>query len=180
MKRMRMHLSVEWKDQVKPRYYLCKRYFPKLPIERNWFGELIQEVISVDGALFIKEEQTILTEDQAMTIEIEDGNQVLRVVHFPDEEENPEISVTVAQTVEGFEFCGFDLVDDSDISAILNCGSFADGCYYVKAFDYRELNEFGLVPDYQSIMRIRRKLWEEYPEDQHVYGDIYAIWRRIK
>ena len=53
-------------DQVNPRHYLCKRFFPELPVERNWFGELIREVISVDGALFPKEEQTLFTKEQAM------------------------------------------------------------------------------------------------------------------
>lgn len=68
---------------------------------------------------------------------------------------------------------------DSWVSAILNCGSFTDGDYYSKAFDYRELNEFGLISDYQSAIRISRKLREEYPEEEHVYCDVYAIWRRI-
>lgn len=30
-------------SQVNPRHYLCKRFFPELPVERNWFGELIRE-----------------------------------------------------------------------------------------------------------------------------------------
>ena len=165
-------------SQVNPRHYLCKRFFPELPIERNWFGELIREVISVDGSLFPKEEQTLLTEEQAMAIEIEDGNQVLRVLCIPCEKENSDISDIAAQTVEGFEFCGFDLAD-SWVSAILNCGSFTEEDYYSKAFDYRELNEFGLIPVYQSAMRISRKLREEYPEEEHAYCDVYAIWRRI-
>ena len=165
-------------SQVNPRHYLCKRFFPEPPVERNWFGELIREVISVDGALFPKEEQTLLTEEQAMTIEIEDGDQVLRVLSVPGEKASSDIPAIAAQTVEGFEFCGFDLAD-SWVSAILNCGSFTDGDYYSKAFDYRELNEFGLISDYQSAIRISRKLREEYPEEEHVYCDVYAIWRRI-
>ena len=164
--------------KLNPRHYLCKRFFPELPVERNWFGELIREVISVDGALFPKEEQTLLTKEQAMTIEIEDGYQVLRVLCVPGEKDSTDIPDIATQTVEGFEFCGFDLAD-SWVSAILNCGSFTDGDYYSKAFDYRELNEFGLISDYQSAIRISRKLREEYPEEEHVYCDVYAIWRRI-
>lgn len=165
-------------SQVNPRHYLCKRFFPELPVERNWFGELIREVISVDGALFPKKEQTLLTKEQAMTIEIEDGYQVLRVLCVPGEKDSTDIPDIVTQPVEGFEFCGFDLAD-SWVSTILNCGSFTDGDYYSKAFDYRELNEFGLIPDYQSAIRISKKLREEYPEEEHVYCDVYAIWRRI-
>ena len=164
--------------KLNPRHYLCKRFFPELPVERNWFGELIREVISVDGALFPKEEQTLLTKEQAMTIEIEDGYQVLRVLCVPGEKDSTDIPDIATQTVEGFEFCGFDLAD-SWVSAILNCGSFTDGDYYSKAFDYRELNEFGLISDYKSAIRISRKLREEYPEEEHVYCDVYAIWRRI-
>ena len=165
-------------SRANPKYYLCRRYFPELPIERNWFGELIREVIAVDGALFPKEEQTVLTEEQAMTIEIEDGDQVLRVLRVPGGKESSDIPAIAAQTVEGFKFCGYDLAD-SWVSAILNCGSFVEGDYYSKAFDYRELNEFGLIPDYQSAVRISRKLREEYPGEEHVYCDVFAIWRRI-
>ena len=82
------------------------------------------------------------------------------------------------QRVEGFEFCGFDL-SDFVVSAILNCGSFTTGDYFSKAFDYRKLNKFGLIPDYKTAIEVRSKLMEEYQEDGHAYCAIFAIWRRI-
>ena len=65
---------------------------------------MIREVNSVDGALFPKEEQTILTEEQATSIEIEDGDQVLQVLRVPGEKESTDIPDIAEHTVEGFVF----------------------------------------------------------------------------
>ena len=165
-------------SQVNPQYILCKRYYPTLPNEKRWFGESITEVISVDGALFPEEEQIALSEKQAMNISIEENYQVLRVFCMLDENGILDIPDIAEQDVRGFKFCGFDL-SDFWVSAILNCGSFMKGNYLSKAFDYRELNEFGLVSDYQSAVKIRQKLMDEYPDDDHAYCAVFAIWRKI-
>lgn len=164
--------------QVNPQYCLCKRYYPTMPIEKSWFGELIKEVISVDGALFPKEEQTVLTEEQAEDIPIGEGCQVLRVFCMLDGKGNLDIPDIAEQDLKGFTFCGFDL-SDFLVSAILNCGSFTTGDYFSKAFDYRELNEFGLIPDYQTAVKIRQKLMDEYPDENHACCAVFAIWRKI-
>ena len=97
-----------------------------------------------------------------------------------DEKGSLDISHIAEQNVKGFDFCGFDLADaDCGVSAILNCGSFTLGDYFSKAFDYRELNELGLIPDYESAVKIRQKLMDEYPDDDHAYCAVFAIWRRI-
>ena len=166
------------KGQRNPQYCLCKRYFPTLPTEKEWFGELIPEVISVDHSLFPKEEETVLTEEQAKNILTKEGYQVLRVFCMLDEKGDLDVPDIARQRVEGFEFCGFDL-SDFVVSAILNCGSFTTGDYFSKAFDHRELNEFGLIPDYKTAIEVRSKLMDEYPEDEHAYCAIFAIWRRI-
>ena len=95
-----------------------------------------------------------------------------------DEKGNLDVPDVAGQRVEGFEFCGFDL-SDFVVSAILNCGSFTAGDYFSKAFDHRELNEFGLIPDHKTAMEVRSKLMDEYPDDEHAYCAIFAIWRRI-
>lgn len=161
-----------------PRYCLCQRYFPVRPKEKAWFGELITEVISVDGSFFPAKEQVALTEEQAGTVAIKAGYQVLRILRMTDEEVDLVASDAAGQEVEGFEFCGFDLADYW-VSAILNCGSFTEGDYFSKAFNYRELNQFGLVSDYEAARRIRLKLMDEYPDNEHAYCDVFAIWRKI-
>ena len=95
-----------------------------------------------------------------------------------DEKGNLDVPDIARQGVEGFEFCGFDL-SDFMVSAILNCGSFTAGDYFSRAFDYRELNKFGLIPDYQAAINVRQKLMDEYPDDEHAYCAIFAIWRKI-
>lgn len=166
------------KNQINPQYYLCKRYFLTHPNEKLWFGELIKEVVSVDSSLFPEEEQTVLTEKQARSIIIEEGIQVLRVFCMLNENGSFNSSHIAEQAVEDFDFCGFDLADRW-VSAILNCGSFTTGDYFSEAFDYRELNELGLIPDYESAVKIQQKLMDKYPDDDHAYCAIFAIWRRI-
>lgn len=167
-----------YKGQRNPQYCLCKRFFPTLPLEKEWFGEFISEVISVDHSLFPKEEETVLTEEQAEHVLVEEGDQVLRVFCMLDEKGDLNVPDIARQSVKGFEFCGFDL-SDFEVSAILNCGSFTAGDYFSKAFDYRKLNQFGLIPDYQTAINVRRKLMDEYPDDGHAYCAIFAIWRKI-
>ncbi len=166
------------KSQINPQYYLCKRYYPTYPNEKRWFGELIKEIVSVDSILFPEEEQVALSEEQAGNIIVEEESQVLRVFCMLDENGSINIPCIAEQNINGFDFCGFDLADGW-VSAILNCGSFASGDYFSKAFDYRELNELGLIPDYESAVNIRQKLMDEYPDDDHAYCAVFAIWRRI-
>ena len=41
-------------SQVNPRHYLCKRFFPELPVERNWFGDCQRWCLVVKGEEFGK------------------------------------------------------------------------------------------------------------------------------
>jgi len=165
-------------SQINPQYYLCKRYYPTHPNEKLWFGEFIKEIVSVDIALFPEEEQIVLSEEQARNIVVEEENQVLRVFCMLDEKGNIDNPYIADQKINEFDFCGFDLADGW-VSAILNCGSFASCDYFSKAFDYQELNELGLISNYESAVQIRQKLMDEYPDDEHTYCAIFAIWRRI-
>lgn len=166
------------KSQINPQFYLCRRYYPTHPNEKQWFGVFIKEIVSVDTILFPEEEQVVLSEEQARNIIVEEDRQVLRVFCMHDENGSIDPSYIAEQKIDEFDFCGFDLAD-CWVSAILNCGSFTSGDYFSMAFDYRELNELGLIPDYESAVKIRRKLMDEYPDDDHAYCAIFAIWRRI-
>lgn len=72
-----------------------------------------------------------------------------------------------------FEFCGLDLIEEyTRISALVNCGGFE------KVFLPNDLNSFGLISDYNNAKKIQEKLTEEYPDEDHAYCDLWAIWRR--
>jgi len=90
-------------------------------------------------------------------------NQVLAVV------ENP--SGTEDFDDERFEFIGYDLIDETPISALTNCGGFEN------AFRPDDLSEYGLVSDYDGALRIKLLLERNYPDEPHASCSIWKIWR---
>lgn len=73
----------------------------------------------------------------------------------------------------GFCFAGYELLDDdSGISALTNCGGFP------AAFSNEELNEVGLISDFQRAREVQCALGEYYPHEPHAQTTVYAIWRR--
>ncbi|WP_431211813.1 hypothetical protein ACQ86N_39410 [Puia sp. P3] len=60
--------------------------------------------------------------------------------------------------IENFEFIGYDLLDKYyDISALSNCGGFDE------TFRPEELNQFGLVEDFNRAMEIKGNLFVKQP-----------------
>lgn len=94
--------------------------------------------------------------------------QLLALYHEPDfecREVDPEGK---------FEFCGYDLVEDNTgISALVNCGGFEE------AFSSDDLSEVGLISSYERAREIQALLTEFYPDENHAYCDLWAIWRFI-
>jgi hypothetical protein len=73
-----------------------------------------------------------------------------------------------------FEFCGFDLLDESfAISALTNCGGFE------RAFQPGDLSEWGLLTDYAHACTVRDRLQVEYPDDPHANCRMFAIWKMM-
>jgi hypothetical protein len=74
---------------------------------------------------------------------------------------------------QGFEFCGFDLVEEATCTSALNsCGGFDD------VFSAQDLNERGLVSDLAAARDIRRRLRAAHPEEAHADCALWALWRR--
>lgn len=92
--------------------------------------------------------------------------QVLGVIQSPTADE-------LASTHDPrIEFCGFDLVEiDGGISALVNCGGFE------RSFSNQELNELGLIRDFQRAIEIQQCLAAEYPDEPHAQCDTWAIYR---
>jgi len=92
--------------------------------------------------------------------------EILAVLKEPSEE-CKDISIH-----QGFYFCGYDLVeDDTKISALTNCGGFD------KAFLPSDLSRHGLIKDFIEAKKVQLLLREKYPEDDHAYCSLWAIWK---
>lgn len=71
-----------------------------------------------------------------------------------------------------FEFLGFDLLDQEYThSALSNCGGFDE------TFLPSELNELGLISDFEKVYNIRRRLAENNPNEHRADTNVIAIWR---
>lgn len=72
-----------------------------------------------------------------------------------------------------FTFYGYDIIEvgAGTVSAISNCGGFA------QAFSNDEINEVGLISNYDTAKTIQNRLIEFYPDEPHANCDLWAIWR---
>ena len=71
-----------------------------------------------------------------------------------------------------FDFVGYELLDlDYNNSALTNCGGFDE------TFLPEELNEFGLISDFNRVREIQVRLPENNPDEFHAETNLIAIWR---
>ena len=71
-----------------------------------------------------------------------------------------------------YDFIGYDLVEkDGDISALTNCGGFDE------TFLPQELNQYGLISDYDKAKKIQIELIKNNPEEHHADCYLYEVWR---
>ena len=74
--------------------------------------------------------------------------------------------------MKDFEFIGYDLLDYAyEISALTNCGGFDE------TFLSEELNECGLISEFEKVYDIKKRLIENNPEEHHADCNVIAIWR---
>jgi hypothetical protein len=74
--------------------------------------------------------------------------------------------------MEGYEFVGYDLLDQYfSISALSNCGGFDE------TFLPHELNDKGLIGDYEKAYDIKKRLFENNPGEDHADTNVIAVWR---
>ena len=76
--------------------------------------------------------------------------------------------------LDDYEFIGYDLLDGMfGVSALTNCrSSINDGPVLPT-----EVNKYGLIDDYLAAYDIKRRVWENNPEDSHSKTNIIAVWR---
>jgi hypothetical protein len=73
---------------------------------------------------------------------------------------------------ENYDFIGYDLLDQYYCtSALSNCGGFDE------TFLPADLNNMGLISDYDKAYDIKRRLWENNQDEDHADTNVIAIWR---
>ncbi len=149
-------------------FYLCKRFMTEdYPNYSKVTGCRNLEIVSVDFSLFPCEERRKCSGDA----ELMPKEQLLAVLMLGKDD--------VLPTPEGYEFCGFDLADGEEFgvagtSILTNCPHCFDE---VSASE--NLNRYCLLDSRQEAERLQKLLPKQYPNEPHVYCNIYAIWRRI-
>lgn len=79
------------------------------------------------------------------------------------------------KTMDGFTFLGYDLLDKDYIaSALTNCGGF------YETYSQKDLNNFGLIFDFNKVYHIREKLFKNNPHEEHADCNVWAIWKERK
>jgi hypothetical protein len=74
--------------------------------------------------------------------------------------------------IENYDFIGYDLLDQYfDTSALTNCGGFDE------TFLPADLNNFGLISDYERAVDINKRLLENNPIEDHADTNVIAVWR---
>ncbi|MGN0803753.1 MAG: hypothetical protein ACI4MS_00020 [Candidatus Coproplasma sp.] len=82
-------------------------------------------------------------------------------------------------TLEGFEFCGYDLVygeeDDTGfrISVLTNCS-------FDEILSFKDLNRYGLCDSRKQAERLQELLLKRFPNEPHADCIICAVWRKTK
>ena len=148
-----------------PIYYLCERFFTDESY-REFSKIPIDEIVSMDTMLFPVEKRFLLSEEDSLTEPIPTNKQVLRVKFIDDNFDQSD------EDVADFDFCGYDLVDEFEISAITNCGGFDE------TYTYHDLNSIGLIPTLTSARKIQIDLKKNNPNEEHADCLLFGIWRR--
>ena len=74
--------------------------------------------------------------------------------------------------IDGYEFVGYELLDQYfSISPLTNCGPL------VEAFLPSDLNDKGLIDDFDRAYDIKKRLLQKYPEISHADTNVIAVWR---
>jgi len=85
---------------------------------------------------------------------------------------NPKKHIETQPASGDFSFIGYDLIEEqTQISALTNCGGFPD------SFSNAELNQFGIISNFDRAASIRVTLAQHNPNEPHAHGELYAIWR---
>ena len=151
-------------------YSICERFITKdYPTYSEWRTDCqCDEIVSADCGLFCHE----ILEEYDEKRELSDHQQWLAVHVVKKGEEIP--------TLEGFEFCGYDLVDGEGESGTGFGTSSLTNCSFDEIFTFKDLNRYGLCDSREQAERFRERLLERFPDEEHADCIICAVWRKTK
>ncbi len=149
----------------------------------------LKELVSLDGLLnglafepdfdSEKDWNYIVTDQNMVTIFFNSKKYVLEKVkdlkhfNFLAVVKNP--SKEKVELEADFEFVGYDLIEKGgDISALTNCGGF------YETFSPTDLNELGLISEYDKAKKIQSELLINNPAEHHADCYLYEVWRHKK
>jgi hypothetical protein len=90
---------------------------------------------------------------------------LLTVVKEPDE-------ICESIDIADFDFIGYDLLDkDYNVSALSNCGGFDE------TFLPADINQYGLIDNFEKVFEVRKRLFENNPDEHHADCNVIAVWR---
>lgn len=161
-----------------PVFAACQKYDPswgdswKKYIEWSGFHH-IQEIVSTDSMLCHSLIETLIDEDWNFNVHADNR------VHFFHDLDYLKRRIGTALTranllalfeeptqevepLDGFTFCGYDILDSyDDISVLVNCGSFP------TIYTPDDLNQYGLVSDLNRVRAIAQAIRDAHPEEPH-------------
>ena len=148
-----------------PRYFEANRVYCDEKFKRYTQSKIrCEEIVSFDCVLFK------MNEIKSSKSHFGFGSRQIMAVII-----RPQLEPASYLENEGFEFCGYDLVETATaISAITDCGA------EFESIPYSLLTKFGLLPTYKDAVLTQLALVEECPDEPHAYCDIYEIWRKLE
>ncbi len=151
-------------------YSICERFMTKdYPAYLEWQTDCqCDEIVSADCSLF----------DHEILCEYDDkrnlaGNEQWLAVHIIKKGDN-------IPTVEGFEFCGYDLVEgEYEFDTGFGTSSLTN-CSFKEVFSFKDLNKYGLLDSRKEAERLQALLPKRFPDEPHAYCIICAVWRKTQ
>jgi hypothetical protein len=140
----------------------------------NWYGyKNLYEVVTLDEMLCPNLVERLTEEDWKYNVQSDYRTYffrdfdylVNRISYDPSKTQIlllTEMPTKPLEATNGFEICGYDVVDVyCSTSVITNCGGFS------TIFTEADLNQYGIVADFQNALRIAEVLRRTYAFDQH-------------
>jgi hypothetical protein len=161
-----------------PVFAACQKFDPNCGdswssyIEWSGFHH-IQEIVSTDTMLCPSLIDTLIDEDWNFNIRADnrfhffhDYEYLKRRIKYDSSRHNilalTKHPIHVPAPINGFMFCGYDILDSDDsISILVNCGTFP------SIYTADDLNQFGLVNNLERITQIAETIRDIYPNDHH-------------
>lgn len=154
--------------RTNPQFFLCDRRFPDTLDSADF--ACFEEVIT------LTEPTENMTEELARNYPLTEKQQILCEFCMLDKNGNDIDDPNIARReIKGFSFCGFEIADEWETSALTACG-FA----YDRAFTKDGLNRWGLIDGYQKARTVLEKMYEEYGNAPDAKDwMLFAVWRRV-